>query len=223
MSSDHLISLKNVYKTYFSSSHEVHALNGINIEIPSQKVIALLGPSGSGKSTLLYILGLLTKPSNGEMMINGQNVSSWTENQIVSFRKKFIGFIFQSFHLLPRLTAFENVKLPLIYLGMKKKEAEKRVENILSKLQLANRMNHFPNQLSGGEQQRVAIGRALVTNPKLIVADEPTGNLDQKTGQDLMDILIELKNEGKTVFIVTHDQNVANQADIELRIEDGKI
>ena len=198
-------------------------LHGISLTIEKNEFVALMGPSGSGKSTLMNILGCLDTPTSGKYLINGTDASAATDNELAHIRNKEIGFVFQSFNLLPRLTAFENVALPLIYAGMKKAEREKRTLEKIEAVGLTERMKHKPNELSGGQNQRVAFARALVNNPSIILADEPTGNLDSKTSKEIMELLVEIHRLGNTVILVTHEEDIAAYAHRLIRLKDGLI
>ena len=214
------ISLTKVFRT---ESVETTALNGINLEINEGEFLAIMGPSGCGKSTLLNLLGLLDNPTDGELWFLGQEVSQYTENSRTDLRNGNIGFVFQSFNLIDELTVFENVELPLLYAGVSVKERVERVNAALDRMQIAHRSEHFPQQLSGGQQQRVAIARAIVTNPHIILADEPTGNLDSVNGNDVMNLLTELNRKGTTVVMVTHSEENARMAGRLIRMIDGNI
>lgn len=202
---------------------ETWALNNVNIEIQEGEFVAIMGPSGCGKSTLLNILGLLDNPTGGEYRLNGEDVSTYTEAQRTALRKGVIGFVFQSFNLIDELNVYENIELPLLYMGVSASERKRRVEDAMNRMAIAHRVKHFPQQLSGGQQQRVAIARAVVTNPKLILADEPTGNLDSKNGKEVMDLLTELNKEGTTIVMVTHSQHDAGYADRVINLFDGQV
>lgn len=219
----YLINIKNVYKKYKMGEVEVNALNGISLCINYKEFISIVGPSGSGKSTLMNIIGCLDVPTSGDYFINGEDVTKMVEKQLAQLRNRTIGFIFQDFNLLNKLTAFENVELPLIYKGVGSREREKMTIEALNRVGLGDRIHHKPAELSGGQQQRVAIARALSSRPPLILADEPTGNLDSKSGIEVMKMLHELHDEGKTIILITHDNNVAKQADRIVRIGDGEI
>ena len=195
----------------------------MNIEIQEGEFVAIMGPSGCGKSTLLNILGLLDNPTGGEYRLNGEDVSTYTEAQRTALRKGVIGFVFQSFNLIDELNVYENIELPLLYMGVSASERKRRVEDAMNRMAIAHRVKHFPQQLSGGQQQRVAIARAVVTNPKLILADEPTGNLDSKNGKEVMDLLTELNKEGTTIVMVTHSQHDAGYADRVINLFDGQV
>ena len=214
------ISLTKVFRT---ESVETTALNGINLEINEGEFHAIMGPSGCGKSTLLNLLGLLDNPTDGELWFLGQEVSQYTENSRTDLRNGNIGFVFQSFNLIDELTVFENVELPLLYAGVSVKERVERVNAALDRMQIAHRSEHFPQQLSGGQQQRVAIARAIVTNPHIVLADEPTGNLDSVNGNDVMNLLTELNRKGTTVVMVTHSEENARMAGRLIRMIDGNI
>ena len=218
-----LCQLNKIKKIYSTGKVSFPALNGIDLKIEEGEYTAIMGPSGSGKSTLLNILGFLDTPTEGKYYYQGKDVSNLDDKELARLRNKEIGFVFQNFNLLPRLTAFSNVELPLIYSGMSGKERKKRVMAMLEKVGLKERAFHRPNELSGGEMQRVAIARALVNNPSLILADEPTGNLDTKSGNEIMKIFDQLAQEGRTIIIVTHDPNIAAHARRLIRITDGMI
>ncbi|MCD6449730.1 MAG: ABC transporter ATP-binding protein [Thermotogaceae bacterium] len=218
-----LIEIRNVTKIYDLGDVKVNALRGINLEIKEGEILVIMGPSGSGKSTLLNLLGLLDKPTSGKIILAGKDVSSMNDNELAKMRNRFIGFIFQQFNLLPRMNAIENVELPMVYAGIPKKERTKRAKELLEKMGLENRMHHLPSQLSGGQQQRVAIARALANSPKLILADEPTGNLDSRSGDMIINILKELNKQGMTIVVVTHDSEIAKIGDRIVHIKDGKI
>lgn len=214
------ISLTKVFRT---ESVETTALNGINLVINEGEFLAIMGPSGCGKSTLLNLLGLLDNPTDGELWFLGQEVSQYTENSRTDLRNGNIGFVFQSFNLIDELTVFENVELPLLYAGVSVKERVERVNAALDRMQIAHRSEHFPQQLSGGQQQRVAIARAIVTNPHIVLADEPTGNLDSVNGNDVMNLLTELNRKGTIVVMVTHSEENARMAGRLIRMIDGNI
>lgn len=218
-----LCQLINIKKVYSTGKVSFPALNGINLTIEKGEYTAIMGPSGSGKSTLLNIIGFLDTPTEGEYFYQGKEVSNLSDIELARLRNKEVGFVFQNFNLLPRLTAFSNVELPLIYAGLSVKERKRLVMEMLEKVGLKERANHRPNELSGGEMQRVAIARALVNNPSLILADEPTGNLDTKSGGEIMKIFDQLASEGRTIIIVTHDPNIASHAKRLIRITDGMI
>ncbi len=218
-----MIEIKNLSKVFRAEEIETVALNDITMEVKEGEFIAVMGPSGCGKSTLLNILGLLDNPTSGGYVLDGQEVSQLKESERTKARKGKIGFVFQSFNLIEEMTVFENVELPLIYLNMRKAERKKRVEEVLKKMNISHRSNHFPNQLSGGQQQRVAISRAVVAEPKLILADEPTGNLDSKNGSDVMSLLTQLNQEGATIVMVTHSQHDASYAHRVINLFDGRV
>ncbi|HAI76078.1 MAG TPA: phosphonate ABC transporter ATP-binding protein [Microscillaceae bacterium] len=218
-----MIVTKQLQKIYTTEEIETTALNGVDIEIQNGEFVAIMGPSGCGKSTLLNLLGLLDNPSGGELFFAGQEVSHFTERQRADIRKANIGFIFQSFNLIDELTVFENIELPLIYLKVPSNERRKRVEEMMNRMQIMHRRNHFPQQLSGGQQQRVAISRAVITKPKLILADEPTGNLDSKNGTEVMSLIEELNNTGTTVVMVTHSAHDAGFAHRIIQLFDGQV
>lgn len=218
-----ILSVKGIKKTYVMGTQLVHALQSITLDIYKNEYVALMGPSGSGKSTLMNLLGCLDSPSEGEYLLNGQNVSKMTDSELAEIRNKEIGFVFQTFNLLPRISALENVALPLIYAGISKSERTKRAEKVLSDVGLGDRMDHKPNELSGGQRQRVAIGRALVNNPSIILADEPTGNLDSKTSFEIMEILSSLHKAGNTIILVTHEQEIAEYAKRVIKLRDGLV
>lgn len=222
-STNTIIKLSKIKKEYKTGEITTEVLKDINIIVKKGDFIAITGRSGSGKSTLMNILGLLDTPTSGSYILNGVDVSRMAEDTLSGIRNKEIGFVFQSFNLLTRATALENVILPAIYAGLKEQEREFKAKNILEKLGLKGKEKSKPNQLSGGQQQRVAIARALMNNPQLILADEPTGNLDIKSGQDVINILKELNNEGKTIVLITHEIDIAKQAKKIIHIEDGKI
>lgn len=218
-----VIEIKNIVKNYQVGTVIVRALRDISLDINRNEYVALMGPSGSGKSTLMNLLGCLDTPTKGEYVLNGTDVSKLEDNQLAEIRNKEIGFIFQTFNLLPRYTALENVMLPLIYSGVHKSEREKIATDMLDRVGLLDRMTHKPNELSGGQRQRVAIARAMVNRPSIILADEPTGNLDSKTSLDIMKLLRVIHNEGNTVILVTHEEDIALQAKRVVRLLDGEI
>lgn len=219
-----VISAQDVYKIYKMGEVEVRAVNGISIDIKQGDYISIMGPSGSGKTTLLDLLSALLRPSAGEIYVAEKPISKMNDNQLARIRGKTIGFIFQTFNLIPRMTAMENVSLPLWFEGISKTERETTARNVLEKVGLGHRLNHNPTELSGGERQRVAIARALANNPDVVVADEPTGNLDSKSGSQVMEIIDSLhKDEGKTILMVTHDPEIDEHAKKQVRIKDGRI
>ena len=219
-----LISTRDLRKSYDLGSVEVHALRGVSMEIGAGEYLAIMGPSGSGKSTLMHILGCLDSPSSGSYILDGSEVGGLPSRELARVRNKQIGFVFQNFNLLPRIDLVSNVSLPLVYHGsMSKADRTRKASEQLERLGLGHRLKHRPNELSGGERQRAAIARALVNEPSILLADEPTGNLDQKTGREIMSILDELHSGGRTVVLVTHDANVAGHANRTVRIEDGAV
>ena len=218
-----IIHLEHIRKSYFLGKQELPVLKGISLDINKNEYVALMGPSGSGKSTLMNILGCLDSPTGGSYVLNGKDVSRMPDDDLAAVRNKEIGFVFQQFNLLPRLTAAENVALPLIYSGVSKKERIERAEAVLAKVKLVDRMHHKPNELSGGQCQRVAIARALVNNPAIILADEPTGNLDSKTSYEIMDILGKIHDDGNTVILVTHEEDISMFARRIIRLKDGLV
>ncbi len=218
-----MILIKDLYKIYQMGDTEVRALDGINLHIAPHEFVAIIGPSGSGKSTLMNMIGCLDVPTSGEYYLNGEDVSDLTDDEQAHIRNKTIGFIFQQYNLLPKLTALENVELPLIYRGIGKKERRQMAMEALRRVDMADRADHMPKEVSGGQQQRVSIARALAGKPPMILADEPTGALDSKTGAELMKMLKELHEEGNTIVLITHDSNIARQAKRIVRIQDGKI
>jgi putative ABC transport system ATP-binding protein len=217
-----MIKINGLEKIYRTEEVETVALNKLSFEVKSGEFVAVMGPSGCGKSTLLNILGLLDDPDAGSFLFNGIEVSKFNERKRAELRKRNIGFVFQSFNLIDELTVFENVELPLIYLGMKSAERKQRVESILDKVQIMHRRNHYPQQLSGGQQQRVAVARAVVNNPKLILADEPTGNLDSSNGNEVMQMLSDLNETGTTIIMVTHSEHDARYSHRIIRMLDGQ-
>lgn len=218
-----IIELENVEKIYTLGENFVNALSEINIKIHKGEFVAIIGPSGSGKSTLMHIIGLLDVPSKGKIFLSGKDASKLSPEERSTLRNRNIGFVFQSFNLLARTTSVDNVELPLIYAGKNKEERDKLAIDALKKVGLGNRLDHFPNQLSGGQQQRVAIARALVNNPNIILADEPTGNLDSKSGKEILQLLTNLNKEGNTIVLVTHDKQVASHAKRTIELKDGKV
>jgi putative ABC transport system ATP-binding protein len=218
-----MIKTKDLVKVYRTDEVETTALNKINVEVAEGEFVAVMGPSGCGKSTLLNVIGLLDNPSKGEYYFMNTEVSGYKERKRTNMRKSNIGFIFQSFNLIDELTVYENVELPLLYLKMSASERKKNVEEVLDRMKIAHRRNHFPQQLSGGQQQRVAVARAVVTKPKLILADEPTGNLDSANGEEVMDLLTQLNEEGTTIVMVTHSPSHAEYAHRIIQLFDGHI
>ncbi len=219
----HLIDVKDVYKIYNPGENEVHALDGVSLTIDRGEFVAIIGQSGSGKSTLMNMLGLLDVCTSGSYELDGVDVSTMTDDQLSEIRNKEIGFIFQGFNLIPSLTAQANVELPLVYRGVKADKRHELSTQALERVGLEKRMHHLPNQMSGGQQQRVAIARAVAAKPPVILADEPTGNLDSRSGKEVMQILHELHKEGRTVILITHDNGIAEEAERVIRIQDGKI
>lgn len=218
-----MIQTVNLTKVYRTDEIETTALNGVNLKIATGEFVAIMGPSGCGKSTLLNIVGMIDNPTSGEYHFGEQEISKYTERQRADLRKVNLGFIFQSFNLIDELTVFENVELPLIYNKVKTSERKKKVETVLERMNMMHRRNHFPQQLSGGQQQRVAVSRAIVHQPKLILADEPTGNLDSENGKEVMQLLSQLNEEGTTIIMVTHSQRDAEYAHRIVRLLDGQI
>lgn len=219
----HLIEVRDVYKIYNPGENQVNALDGVSLTIDEGEFVAIIGQSGSGKSTLMNMLGLLDTPTHGEYYINGKLVDDLTDDQMSVIRNEEIGFIFQGFNLISSLTALENVELPLVYRGMSKQERREISKDALERVGLGSRMNHLPAEMSGGQQQRVAVARAIAARPPVILADEPTGNLDTKSTKEVMAILHELKDEGRTVIVITHDNEIAEEAERVIRIRDGKL
>lgn len=218
-----VIEVKDLEKTYYVGDMEVNALRGVSFNILQSQFSTIMGPSGSGKSTLMHIIGCLDSPTKGEYHLNGENVANMQDDQLAKIRNKEIGFVFQKFHLLPRNTALENVMLPLKYASIGKTERSKKAIEALTQVGLADRVDHRPSELSGGQQQRVAIARALVNSPAILFADEPTGNLDSKTGEEVMNLLHELNNKGQTIVLITHEKEIADQTERTIFIRDGKI
>lgn len=215
--------LKDVYKTYTSGNTQFNALDGVSLKIHSGEFISITGPSGSGKSTLMHIVGLLDNPTSGKVLLEGQDISHLNENEMAKVRNITLGFVFQQFNLLAKTSSLENISLPLLYSDIPKSNREKLALEMLNKVNLADKLRNTPAQLSGGQQQRVAIARALVNNPKIILADEPTGNLDSKSGFEIMNLFHQLHREGRTIVLVTHDPDLAKQAERIIVIKDGKI
>ena len=218
-----MIQLENIKKVFRTEEVETWALQGVSLEVKQGEFVAVMGPSGCGKSTLLNVLGLLDNPTEGTYLLDGRDVSQLRENERTDLRKGVIGFVFQSFNLIDELNVYENIELPLLYMGVPAKERRQRVEVVMDRMAISHRRKHFPCQLSGGQQQRVAIARAVLANPKLILADEPTGNLDSKNGKEVMNLLGELHREGTTIIMVTHSQHDASYADRIVRLYDGEI
>ena len=218
-----LIDLRDIYKIYQMGSTQINALDGLDCKIEKGEYVALMGPSGSGKSTLMNIIGCLDTPSKGVYSLNGNNVSDMTDDELASIRNIEIGFVSQSFNLLPRTSAIENVSLPLIYAGVPKKERLERAQKVLEKVGLGDRADHKPSELSGGQRQRVAIARALINNPSIVLADEPTGNLDSKSSLEIMNLFSKIHQEGNTVVMVTHEEDISKYAKRTIRMIDGKL
>jgi putative ABC transport system ATP-binding protein len=218
-----LIETVDLWKTYVMGSEEIHALRGVSIQIERGEYVAIMGPSGSGKSTLMNLIGCLDTPSKGSYLLNGKQVSQMNDNELARIRNEEIGFVFQTFNLLPRATALRNVELPLVYAGVQAKDRDARARGALEKVELSSRVNHRPNELSGGQRQRVAIARALVNNPSILLADEPTGNLDSKTGLEIMALFERLHKSGNTIVLVTHEADVAAYAYRAIHIRDGQV
>lgn len=218
-----MIHISDMSKIYRMGDNEVYALNHVNLSIKRHEFVSIIGPSGSGKSTLMNMLGCLDVPTSGEYQLDGREIKKMSDDELAKIRNDKIGFVFQKFNLLPKLTALENVELPLIYQGVPVKERKERAKEALEKVGLGERIYHKPTELSGGQQQRVAIARALITNPPLILADEPTGNLDSSSGKEVMEIFHRLHENGNTIVLITHDNQVAMQAQRRVRIQDGKV
>lgn len=218
-----IIEIRNIIRDFKLGQETVHVLKGIDLNIAQGEYVAIMGPSGSGKSTLMNLLGCLDTPTDGSYKLNGKDVSSMTDDELAEIRNTEIGFVFQTFNLLPRTTALDNVALPMVYAGKNKKERMERAEEVLADVGLADRMDHKPNQLSGGQRQRVAVGRALVNKPSIILADEPTGNLDSITSKEIMDLFDEIHQSGNTVIMVTHEEDIAAHAKRVIRLRDGII
>lgn len=218
-----MIEFRNIYKIYQVGDSEVRAVDDISFKIEKGEFVAIVGQSGSGKSTCMNIIGALDVPTSGEYLLNGKDVSHYTDDQLAEMRNQTLGFIFQQYNLIPKLNVYENVELPLLYRNMSSEERRNRVMEALEKVGLKERVHHMPNQLSGGQQQRVSIARALATHPSIILADEPTGALDSKTGHEVLEFLKQLNNEGNTIVLITHDLGIAAEAKRIIRIQDGKI
>jgi putative ABC transport system ATP-binding protein len=218
-----LITTNDLWKTYIMGAEEIHALRGVSITIDRGEYVAIMGPSGSGKSTLMNLIGCLDTPSRGSYQLNGKEVASMNDDELARIRNQEIGFVFQTFNLLPRATALHNVELPLIYAGMSAKDRQERANQALEKVELSSRATHRPNELSGGQRQRVAIARALVNNPSILLADEPTGNLDSKTGVEIMAVFSRLHQAGNTIVLVTHEADIAANAHRVIHIRDGQV
>lgn len=220
---DEIIEVKKLQKRYLMGDEVIDALKSIDLKVQKNEYLALMGPSGSGKSTLMNLIGCLDSPTSGEYILHGIDVSKMSDSELADVRNKEIGFVFQTFNLLPRMTALENVALPLVYAGVSKVDREERARKVLLEVGLADRMTHKPNELSGGQRQRVAIARALINNPAIILADEPTGNLDSKTSEEIMNIFKEIHKRGNTIIVVTHEPDIAAFADRIVRLKDGYI
>ncbi|MDY2587183.1 ABC transporter ATP-binding protein [Winogradskyella aquimaris] len=221
--SDNVIEIRDIIRDFKLGQETVHVLKGIDLDIKRGEYVAIMGPSGSGKSTLMNLLGCLDTPTAGSYKLNGKDVSQMSDDELADIRNTEIGFVFQTFNLLPRTTALDNVALPMVYAGKSKKEREERASEVLTNVGLADRMDHKPNQLSGGQRQRVAVGRALVNKPSIILADEPTGNLDSKTSLEIMELFDQIHASGNTVIMVTHEEDIAAHAKRVIRLRDGMI
>jgi putative ABC transport system ATP-binding protein len=218
-----IIETQDLWKTYVMGSEEIHALRGVDLSMEGGEYVAIMGPSGSGKSTLMNLIGCLDTPTKGSYLLNGKQVSQMNDNELARIRNEEIGFVFQTFNLLPRASALHNVELPLVYAGVPSKERQERAREALRKVELEDRMDHKPNELSGGQRQRVAIARALVNNPSIVLADEPTGNLDTKTGVEIMNLFERLHDTGNTIVLVTHEADIAAHAHRIVHIRDGRV
>ena len=218
-----LIETVDLWKTYVMGAEEIHALRGVSVAIDRGEYVAIMGPSGSGKSTLMNLIGCLDTPSRGTYRLNGKSVDQLNDDELAHIRNEEIGFVFQTFNLLPRATALHNVELPMIYAGMTSSQRERRAKEVLSMVELEDRMTHRPSELSGGQRQRVAIARALVNSPSILLADEPTGNLDTKTGDEIISLFGRLHNDGNTIVLITHEADVAANADRVVQIRDGRV
>ena len=218
-----LIETRDLVKTYRMGSEEIQALRGVSIQIERGEYVAIMGPSGSGKSTLMNLVGCLDTPSQGSYLLNGRQVAQMNDNELAAIRNKEIGFVFQTFNLLPRATALRNVELPLVYAGLSARERDQRARTVLTQVELGDRLHHRPSELSGGQRQRVAIARALVNNPSILLADEPTGNLDSKTGAEIMALFERLHKAGNTILVVTHEPDIAAHALRSIHLRDGLV
>jgi putative ABC transport system ATP-binding protein len=218
-----LIETRDLWKTYVMGEEEIHALRGVSIQIERGEYVAIMGPSGSGKSTLMNLIGCLDTPSKGSYLLNNKQVSEMNDNELARIRNQEIGFVFQTFNLLPRASALQNVELPLVYAGIPSKDRQVQAKNALDRVELTSRMTHKPNELSGGQRQRVAIARALVNNPSILLADEPTGNLDSKTGAEIMALFAKLHESGNTIVLVTHEADIAAFAHRTISVRDGQV
>jgi putative ABC transport system ATP-binding protein len=218
-----LIETRDLWKTYVMGEEEIHALRGVSIQIERGEYVAIMGPSGSGKSTLMNLIGCLDTPSKGSYLLNGKQVSEMNDNELARIRNQEIGFVFQTFNLLPRASALQNVELPLVYAGIPARDRQKQAKGALDRVELTSRMSHKPNELSGGQRQRVAIARALVNNPSILLADEPTGNLDSKTGAEIMALFAKLHESGNTIVLVTHEADIAAFAHRTISVRDGQV
>jgi len=218
-----LIETRDLWKTYVMGEEEIHALRGVSIQIERGEYVAIMGPSGSGKSTLMNLIGCLDTPSRGSYLLNDKQVSEMNDNELARIRNQEIGFVFQTFNLLPRASALQNVELPLVYAGIPGKDRQKLAKDALDRVELTSRMSHRPNELSGGQRQRVAIARALVNNPSILLADEPTGNLDSKTGAEIMALFAKLHESGNTIVLVTHEADIAAFAHRTISVRDGQV